>query len=97
MFRSPYKCCAHGLQGVGYTYGLEPGFLGGLGFYAPGWEYREGPVQLTSLLPNASGVQELEEFRCYMTGDAHHRVDLVQSFEVRENPFLLLLCRTHDQ
>ncbi len=88
---------SHGLQGVGYTYGLEPGFLGALGFYAPGWEYREGPVQLTSLLPNASGVQELEEFRCYMTGDAHHRVDLVQSFEVRENPFLLLLCRTHDQ
>lgn len=67
---------------MAYTYGLEPGFLGALGFYAPGWEYREGPVQLTTLLPNASGVHELEDFRCYMSGDAHTRVDLVQSFEV---------------
>lgn len=50
------------------------------------WAYREGPVQLTTLLPNATGVQELEEFRCYMTGDAHHRVDLVQSFEVGGTP-----------
>lgn len=28
------------LQGTAYTYGLEPGFLGSLAFYAPGWEYR---------------------------------------------------------
>ncbi len=40
-------------------------------------------MQLTELLPNASGVRELEDFRCYMSGDAHTRVDLVQSFEVR--------------
>ena len=39
-------------------------------------------MQLTALLPNASGVHELEDFRCYMSGDAHTRVDLVQSFEV---------------
>lgn len=39
-------------------------------------------MQLTALLPNASGVRELEDFRCYMSGDAHTRVDLVQSFEV---------------
>ncbi|CAK0779713.1 hypothetical protein CVIRNUC_004832 [Coccomyxa viridis] len=71
-------------QGVAYSYGLEPGFLGSLAFYAAGWEYREGPVQLTALLPTAQGMAELEEFRCYMTGDAHHRVDLVQSIETLE-------------
>ena len=70
------------LQGVAYTFGLEPGFLGSIGFYAPGWEYREGPVQLTGLLLNDSGIQDLEDFRCYMTGNAHYQVDLVQSFEV---------------
>ena len=32
-------------QGVNYTFGLEPGVLGSLGFYAPGWDYRQGPVQ----------------------------------------------------
>ena len=54
------------LQGVAYSYGLEPGFLGSLAFYATGWEYREGPVQLTALLPNAHGMAELEEFRSAM-------------------------------
>ncbi|BDA43807.1 hypothetical protein COCOBI_04-8240 [Coccomyxa sp. Obi] len=71
-------------QGVKYTFGLEPGFMGELGFYAPGWEYREGPVQLTQLLPNASGLAELADFRCHMFGDSRMRVDLVQSFEVFE-------------
>ena len=47
-----------------------------------GGEYREGPVQLMGLLLNDSGIQELEDFRCYMTGNAHYQVDLVQSFEV---------------
>ncbi len=56
--------------------------MGALGFYAPGWEYREGPVQLTQLLPNASGLAELADFRCHMFGDSRMRVDLVQSFEV---------------
>lgn len=70
------------MQGVKYTFGLEPGYMGDLGFYAPGWEYREGPVQLTALLPNASGLAELADFRCHMFGDTHTRVDLVQSFEV---------------
>lgn len=74
------------LQGVAYTFGIEPGYLGNIGFYAPGWEYREGPVQLTGLLMNDSGIQELEDFRCYMTGNAHYQVDLVQSFEVGGTP-----------
>ena len=51
------------LQGAAYSYGLEPGFLGSLAFYAAGWEYREGPVQLTALLASAHGLAELEEFR----------------------------------
>ena len=54
------------MQGVAYSYGLEPGFLGSLAFYAAGWEYREGPVQLTALLPTAQGMAELEEFRSAM-------------------------------
>ena len=39
-------------------------------------------MQLTGLLLNDSGIQDLEDFRCYMTGNAHYQVDLVQSFEV---------------
>lgn len=40
-------------------------------------------VQLTELLHDESGVGELEDFRCFMFGDARARVDLVQSFEAR--------------
>lgn len=35
------------------------------------------------MLHDESGVSELEDFRCFMFGDANARVDLVQSFEVR--------------
>lgn len=79
-----------------YTFGLEPGYMGALGFYAAGWEYREGPVQLTALLPNASGLSELADFKCHMFGDSHMRVDLVQSFEVNLtflDPVLLKLLQ----
>ncbi len=70
--------------------------MGALGFYAAGWEYREGPVQLTALLPNASGLSELADFKCHMFGDSHMRVDLVQSFEVNLtflDPVLLKLLQ----
>ena len=46
-------------------------------------------VQLTEMLADASGIAELEDFRCFMFGDANARVDLVQSFEVRHSPLLL--------
>ena len=83
-------------QGVKYAFGLEPGFMGALGFYAPGWEYREGPVQLTQLLPNASGLAELADFRCHMFGDSRMRVDLVQSFEVGSAFGQIKGCRIGD-
>ena len=81
----PWRSGTEGTNGRGPTtrLGWSRVSWGALGFYAPGWDYRKGPVQLTALLPNASGVEELADFRCFMFGDAGRaRVDLVQSFEV---------------
>ena len=70
-------------NGVEYAVGIQPGYLGTLGFYASGWDARSGPVQLGTLWPE--GVADLKKLKCVLFGDAERKFDLIQSLEVFEH------------
>jgi len=75
-----------GHAGVETVVGIEPAYMGSIGFYEDAWDVKYMPVQLDAMLGDKGiGDLQINAFLCERFGSKKHQFDLVWTVEVFEH------------